>query len=89
MTNFNFRDAARISVALPILFVILSATIAWLVVAVLLQARDQSQVLSEIANHDNKVRIDTRAVVVAAEALNARLLGVMAEVYSAPGSSWP
>jgi methyl-accepting chemotaxis protein len=86
MTKFNFYNAARISVALPILFIILSATIVWLVAAVLLQARDQSQVLTEIADHDTKVRTNSRAVVVAAESLNTRLLGVLAEVYSAPGS---
>ena len=86
MRKFNLKQGARISVALPFLFVILSATIVWLVAAVLLQARDQSQVLSEIVNHDNQVRIGTRAVVVTAEALNARLLGVMADVYSGPGS---
>src|SRR5262245_8294217 len=86
MKRFNFNNVARISLALPILFVILSATIVWLIAAVSLQARDQSQVLSEIASHDNKVRIDTRAVVVAAESLNTSMLEVMADVYSATGS---
>lgn len=85
MRRLSLKQGARISVALPILFVIISATIVWLVSAVLLNARDQSVVLSETVI-DNQFRIDTRSVVVTAEALNSRLLGVMADVYSASGS---
>ena len=85
MKWLSLKQGARISVALPILFIIISATIVWLVSAVLFNARDQSVVLSETVI-DNQFRIDTRSVVVTAEALNARLLGVMADVYSAPGS---
>ena len=76
----------RISFLLPAAFVLVSVTTAWLIVTIWLNTIGQTQVLSAAAYHDRNLRLSTRAVIVAAEALNTRLLGVMADVYSAPGS---
>jgi methyl-accepting chemotaxis protein len=83
----TFHALTRISIALPILFIVLSATTACVIASVLLEARSQSHVLSEVADRDHNVRLKARAVLVGAELLNARLLGVMADIYSAPGSA--
>ncbi len=87
MRAVSLERFARISVLLPAGTAALIFVVAFLVGSAWLQTREQSRVLSEIATRDVGIRSASAALSGAAEAINTRLLGVLADVYSAAGSS--
>jgi methyl-accepting chemotaxis protein len=77
----------RISVLLPGALILVFAVVALLVATVAHQLRGQNETLSQIAVRDIAVRNEISALAAATEAVNLRLLGVLADVYSSAGSA--
>ena len=71
---------ARISILLPSSFAALLCVVVFLVGAARLQSLEQSRVLTEISSRDTAVRAAAAALAAAAESINTRLLGVLADV---------
>jgi methyl-accepting chemotaxis protein len=87
MRNSQFSaQLLRISVLLPAVFVILLAFVAALVVSTWLQAGNQRTILTEILSRDVGVRTASLALAATAQAIDVRLLGILADTYSAGGS---
>jgi methyl-accepting chemotaxis protein len=82
----KLRGLFRIGILLPAGFAAVVTTVAILAAGGWQHAREQGVVLSEIANHDSAVRKATTQVSGSVEAINMRLMGVLAEVYSPTGS---
>ncbi|MBM3530955.1 MAG: HAMP domain-containing protein [Alphaproteobacteria bacterium] len=76
----------RISVLLPTVFCILLTLVAVIVVSTWQQAGEQRATLTTIATRDVDVRMSSAGLAASAQAIDTRLLGILADIYSAGGS---